>query len=263
MRRELPDSELRLRLDRIARVLRCFGRVDDVGIADLVRRPQLPSREELSRRLKASRGSIPAGVSPDYIADCLITSLQGVSPDTQAWREAYRDLQCRLDSIRAGQRAARQYHDHVFQLLCAIFDGSLTNPQKEEIIDGGRGRIDITFDNTAAEGFFWEIRKRHGVPCDVVPFECKNCSTDLGNTEYNQLSSRLNEDRGMVGFLVCRHNTDSRGVESHCRDRFQHGKGVILVLDDSDVKALLEFRRCGKVGDVTQRLAVKFRALKM
>jgi hypothetical protein len=244
-------------------VLRRFRLVDKFGLSDLLHGTRLPSSGDIARRLNTCSEALPAGVSAAYVSECVLASLKEPTPETVAWCTAHTLLRCELGKIRSGKRAAAQYHQHIFELLVAIFDGYLQNPHREKPINDGRGRIDITFDNDASEGFFSELRRRHDVPCDVVPFECKNYKSDLGNPEYDQLSGRLNDKRGMVGFLVCRRNFDLKDSLSHCKDRYTQKHEVILVLDDSDLRSLLGWRSRGELTALNEHLSSKYRALKM
>jgi len=96
-----------------------------------------------------------------------------------------------------------------------------------------------------------------------VFFECKNYSSDIGPSEFAQLTSRFSDNRGKVGFLVCRSVANKELAEKRCRDSFVGKREHILVLDDADLIAMLEFKMQGDAQKVSQYLHAKFRPVFM
>ena len=84
-----------------------------------------------------------------------------------------------------------------------IFRNQLCEPIIEQEINDGRGRIDIVYKNRNKDGIFKDLKDLRNIPCPEIMVECKNYANDLSINEYNQLSDRLNADRGMLGFLLC------------------------------------------------------------
>ncbi len=259
MPRNLLNDELRLRIEIIAQVLREFGLVDNFGLSDLFRRKELPSNDIVVKCLRKSKDSLPISIPAKFIANSILERLRQPDPDTVAWAKAHKDLKCNLNKIQAGRKDATRYHRHIFELLKAIFEGILENGTIEQEVDKGLGFIDIIFDNSASEGFFAQLRRDYKIPCNYISFECKNYTGDLGNTEYNQLSNRLNEKRGRVGFLVCRSITDQKKSREQCKSRFSNKGEYILILEDDDIITLLDNRRKGDLQNLNRILLDKFR----
>lgn len=262
MPRNVPDHEYRLRLQRLAHVLRRFRIVDRDNLSALFRRRRLPTVAALAKHLRTSQTLLPPTITPEFVAECILSEITSPDPDTAAWCDAHKGLRCGLGQIEPGKAHASRYHNHIFELLEAIFEGILHNPTREQGINGDLGRIDIVFDNRAKEGFFAALREQRHIPCDHILFECKNSGDDPGNPEYDQLSGRLNPQRGQVGFIVCREVNDRKRAQQHCRSRLTKGE-YISVLDDRDIRALLQCRRSGDLDKLDAILFAKLRDLHM
>lgn len=109
---------------------------------------------------------------------------------------------------------------------------------KESQIHDGRKRIDISYANTARDGFF-KYLIRHRIKSRYVFVECKNYGTDVTNPELDQLSSRFSTLRGEFGILACRSFKDKDLFLRRCRDTASDGRGYIIALDDEDLKRLV------------------------
>jgi len=144
----------------------------------------------------------------------------------------------KVGAIRPGPEGATLYHRAVFDLLSAIFYPALVNFKKEDKIHGGRKRIDITCDNEASTGFFHWVNR--GYHAQTIPIECKNYDHDVANPELDQLSGRFSDQRGTLGFLVCRSFNDKALFLERCRDTSRDRRGYVIALDDDDLKSLAE-----------------------
>lgn len=147
-----------------------------------------------------------------------------------------------LKSIRPGNEDANKYHNFIVGALTELFYPTLTGVTKEQRVDEGRKRIDIFFSNSAKEGVFSWLVNVHKYLAPFISVECKNYSSDLTNTEFEQLNGRLNRKRGYVGILTCRKIEDRALMLKRCRDVVNNDeKRIILVLDDEDIIAMLGF----------------------
>jgi hypothetical protein len=149
-------------------------------------------------------------------------------------------LASELLKIRPGNAAATAYHHLVLGVLELLFYPSLTCPRKETEIHEGRKRIDITFDNSARFGFFWDLHQIRKLPCQYIVAECKNYGREIGNPEIDQLSSRFGPNRGQVGFLLCRSLENRERLIRRCQDTYRDSRGLVLPLTDDDLKMLLD-----------------------
>lgn len=165
-----------------------------------------------------------------------------------------------LERIRPGKAGAASYHTLAFQILEALFRPSLRDGKKEAATDGGRARIDIVFENRAEDGFLYDLRFQHGIKCPFVFFECKNYADDIRNPEFAQLYSRLDDDRGRVGFLVCRRVRHPQSVSKRCQDYLAKGV-LLLVLTDADLAEMLRAKADGNMDSVWSVLRRQARSI--
>jgi hypothetical protein len=147
-----------------------------------------------------------------------------------------------LRDIQPGNDDADKFHKLSYDNLIQIVGDRLSNPSGEVKINGGRKRIDIVFDNTGQKGFFHSLYTLHQVKCPKIFFECKNYGREIGNPEIDQLIGRFSKHRGDFGILLCRSIVDRKLSIERCKDVMHSGKGLIIVLDDNDIAALLNYR---------------------
>ncbi|MFI6981554.1 hypothetical protein ACIBSV_23570 [Embleya sp. NPDC050154] len=151
----------------------------------------------------------------------------------------YQNLLKAVVSTPRGRDAAHLYHHRVEALLSALLYPSLCMPEMEEEIHDGRKRIDISYTNNAASGFF-DWLTRHKIVARYVYVECKNYGGELKNPELDQISSRFSPLRGNVGLLVCRSFQDKDRFLRRCRDTALDHRGYVLTLDDDDLRRLVD-----------------------
>lgn len=138
---------------------------------------------------------------------------------------------------------AHKYHLLASRIFFEIFRNQVCAPLIEQEINEGRGRIDITYKNRNRDGIFKDLKELRDIICPDIIVECKNYENNLTNDEYSQLSDRLNPERGMLGFLLCRDKKDEEIVLKHCKDRHKGGtRKFIIVLDDKDLQALAGYK---------------------
>jgi hypothetical protein len=162
----------------------------------------------------------------------------------------YLKLATQLEAIPTGAKEASTFHNFIFGVLQTIFYPSLRLPKKEQEVDDGRKRIDISFSNGAREGFFAALRSNYEVLSPFVFFECKNYSVDPANPELDQLCGRFTDKRGKFGIMVCRKIRDKELMLKRCRDVVHGNRGWVLVIDDADIKFLLRLKSEGKNGEI-------------
>jgi hypothetical protein len=145
-----------------------------------------------------------------------------------------------LTKITSGNHTAGKFHNHVLGILELLFYPDLINPVKEQEINQGRKRIDITFDNGSTSGIFFNLSNHFQLPCGYIYVECKNYSTDVANPELDQLSGRFSVNHGKVGILICRSFDDRALFINRCRDTYSAGRGLVIPLTDQDLVNLLD-----------------------
>jgi hypothetical protein len=170
------------------------------------------------------------------------------------------DLVQGLKLISPGREHAGRYHEFIKGALTFVLAPSLTRPKKEQEIDEGRKRIDISFHNSATDGFFSKLVNQHKYIVPYVPIECKNYSDDIANPEFDQMLGRLNRRRGMFGIIICRTIVDRGAVVKRCQDAVKNDpEKAIIVLDDSDIEKLLELELAGNKKGISEHLEDKLR----
>ncbi|WP_146242951.1 hypothetical protein [Curtobacterium sp. MCBD17_019] len=146
-----------------------------------------------------------------------------------------------LGSILPGRGGATSYHRAAAAILTAVFDAAVGNMRLEAPLHGGRKRLDIRYDNIAPRGFFHWLAMHYDAATIVV--ECKNYAADPANPELDQLIGRFSNNRGRIGFLVCRSISDRALFEQRCRDTAVDGNGFIIALDDADLRDLAHWAK--------------------
>lgn len=172
------------------------------------------------------------------------------------------DYQALLDEVLAiapGNGGANPYHRAIEKLLSALFETSLGNAHIETELHEGLKRIDITYDNIAERGFFRWLSLHYSSATFVV--ECKNYGRDVGNPEVDQIAMRFADRRGNVGILTIRESADRARLIRRCKAVARDGHGYVLVLDDNDLKTLVEEAKA-EVGSGRGERSNHFRLLK-
>ncbi|MFJ4808187.1 hypothetical protein [Streptomyces longwoodensis] len=139
-----------------------------------------------------------------------------------------------------GKAHADTYHRNVEALLSALFYPHLTSPRREFKIHGGMKRIDIAYVNESRHGFFYWLSQHY--PAPFVFVECKNYGKELKNPEFDQLVGRFSPSRGKFGIITHRGFGDKDKVLRSCRNSAHDDHGWMVVLDDNDLRALVEER---------------------
>ncbi|GAA1615279.1 hypothetical protein [Leucobacter chromiireducens] len=145
--------------------------------------------------------------------------------------------------IPPGTKHADDYHRAIQNLLTALLYPALDMPIREFQIHEGRKRVDLVYTNVAETGFFHWITTKGNVEAPNVFVECKNYSNNLANPEFDQLSGRFSPRKGRLGLLCYRGFGDNRSrVIARCKDTALDNRGIIIALDDDDLKLLVQAR---------------------
>jgi hypothetical protein len=165
---------------------------------------------------------------------------QWIGTPRPKWDELLKDV----TGLNAGKANATKYHRAVEALLTPLFSPDLIDPKIEKEVTSGTQRIDIRYVNYASGGFFrWFVD--HFEKAAFVPFECKNLRDDPANEEVQQIASRLNAQRGRLGFLVCRSINDRSRYLTRSRKELADNSRYILSLEDETLKALVNAKKAG------------------
>ncbi|KJC37138.1 hypothetical protein UP09_28235 [Bradyrhizobium sp. LTSP885] len=148
-----------------------------------------------------------------------------------------------LPLIDAGNASATRFHHLMIGALEFIFYPHLIYPVREDEINEGRKRIDISYTNNAHQGFFFRRRSEQRANALKIMVECKNYQKEMANPELDQLAGRFSDVRGRLGFLVGRSFDNRERFVARCRDTAQANNGFIIALVDQDIIRFLEFIR--------------------
>lgn len=145
----------------------------------------------------------------------------------------------KLNTIESGNEQASEYHITMMCILEFLFYPNISNPKKEVEINEGRKRIDIVFNNSSSNGFFYDLFEKYNIPANFILAECKNYSTDVKNPELDQLMGRFNKHRGKFGFSLSRICNDKKTLYRRCNDILRDSDNLIIPLFDEDIISLL------------------------
>ncbi len=146
----------------------------------------------------------------------------------------------KLKQIEPGNKYASEYHITMLCILEFIFYPDISNPKKEVEINEGRKRIDIVYNNTSNNGFFFDLFEKYDIPSNFVMVECKNYTDDIGNPELDQLLGRFNKQRGKFGISTSRKADDYSALIKRCNDIYRDTGCLIIPLLDSDIIDMLD-----------------------
>jgi hypothetical protein len=144
-----------------------------------------------------------------------------------------------LSDLLPGDDDALKYHKLMIGILELIFYSHLTNPIKENEINQGRKRIDISMDNSANSGFFYHLHYIHQIVSRYVFIECKNYTNDPNNPEIDQLSGRFSANSSKFGILTCRSINNPQLLKQRCIDLWKQKNELVIVITDNDIKKWL------------------------
>lgn len=151
-----------------------------------------------------------------------------------------------FNKVLPGAENAQNYHKLCISALDFIFNTEIASPTKEQVIGEGIGRIDILYLNISKDGFFFNLQEMHNFKCPYIPIECKNINKDPASDEFAQLYSRLGDNIGKVGILLCRNIKDKQNVLKRSKHFYDKKRSCIIVLEDADLKNLIEHKKLGK-----------------
>ena len=152
-----------------------------------------------------------------------------------------------LQQIKPGNADAKAYERLILRILTRLFTPPLSAPEVQVTSYDGREIIDITFYNSADDGFWSDVKSMWRG--QIVAFELKNMN-DLGNEEFFQLNARLDDIRGTFGVLISR-GKDNLDIQRAYR-RLSNERKVMLVLTDEEIINMLKIDADG--GDATEEM---------
>lgn len=169
----------------------------------------------------------------------------------------------KLKSIAPGNDQASEYHITILCILEFIFFPNISSPKKEVEINEGRKRIDIVYNNTSSQGFFYDLFEKYDIPANFIMVECKNYKIDIKNSELDQLLGRFNKRRGKFGISTSRTAKDYSTLVKRCSDIYKDSDNLIIPLLDADIISILTDIKNGKNGTGEKLLLNKYSDIAM
>ncbi|MBX9997728.1 hypothetical protein [Priestia aryabhattai] len=167
----------------------------------------------------------------------------------------------RLIKVPTGAKSAGEYHRHIMGIMEFVFYPNLTRPIIEQEIHQGRKRIDISFDNSANTGFFYQLHATKDIPSPFIFIEVKNYSSEVSNPELDQLSGRFSPNRGKFGILVCRQIDNMDKFLERCADTYHDQRGLVIPLVDEDFVNILNEIKNGSINPQEKLLSERLRKI--
>jgi len=174
-------------------------------------------------------------------------------------RKIIHDLILELKSIDPWKKDAYKYEHVVLGILQIIFYPELYKPTVQYKINGEQKIIDITYQNTARNWFFFNLIQSK-IACKEIYFECKNYKNDLKNPEVDQLNGRFNSRVSEIGFLVYR-KIDNIDDFNKRIDFFINQWHFIIGLSDNDLITLLNHKLLWRAKEINDFLEAKINRL--
>jgi hypothetical protein len=150
-----------------------------------------------------------------------------------------------LNGLPKGDVGATKFEDIVGDVLRLCFHRSLTNVEPHCRTVDGRVIRDWVAANRA-DGGFWEVMRQRYAATEVV-WECKNYEA-LEADDFHQIAYYLSNTFGRFGVIAFR-GAIQPAYYGHVRRIATDKDGMIILLNDGDLKVFIRQARNGKVKD--------------
>lgn len=167
----------------------------------------------------------------------------------------------KLATTLPGPEQASAYHRLTVGILELLLYPNISAPSVEHEVNSGRKRIDILFENSAENGFFYNLHMIHKYPCQYIFVECKNYNKDIKNPELDQLSGRFSPNKGKFGMLLCREVSNENLFMERCADTLKDDRGLIIPITDDDLKTALNKYKLGDLKHLEEILTNKMKKI--
>lgn len=152
-----------------------------------------------------------------------------------------------LDNLEHGASSAREYEEFVGEVVRLCFFRSLTNVQDKPRDVSNCVVRDWIASNVAETGFWKNVHQDYGA--NQVVFECKNYA-ELGADDFHQASYYMGSAMGYFCIVCFRGDPKHSHYYEHIKrihDKTTQGKGLVVLVGDSDLKVFLRQERNGKL----------------
>lgn len=167
----------------------------------------------------------------------------------------------KLSNTSSGPEKASEYHRLTVGILELLLYPNISAPSVEHEVNSGRKRIDILFENSAENGFFYNLHMIHKFACPYIFVECKNYKKDVKNPELDQLSGRFSPNKGKFGMLLCREISNDELFLNRCADTLKDDRGLIIPITDRDLIISLKKYKVGEQKHLEEILSKKMKVI--
>ncbi|MEO3748687.1 hypothetical protein [Plantactinospora sp. B5E13] len=176
----------------------------------------------------------------------------GVKPKSPSHAQA---LGWRLERIPPGRADWSAYQKLCGEILDHLFCPPLSAPIGERTNEAETNRRDFILPNYAISGFWAFLRVRYGA--DHVVVDAKNYTDGIKKPEVLQLANYLSlHGPGHFGLIVTRKGADNSALVTR-REQWTVYNKMILILDDDDVKQMLESKDASGEPDLLIRQKIE------
>lgn len=159
-----------------------------------------------------------------------------------------------LDVLAPGAANALTYQRLIADILTYLFCPPLELPRYELLDATSRNRRDIILENSAASGFWLQLRERYRA--DYIVVDAKNYTDAIKKRPVVDIAHYLKPyGCGMFGMIVTRQGTSRAGLHA-LREQWVAGGKMIVTLNDADLRAMLSVRAQGGSPDELLRIKI-------
>lgn len=158
--------------------------------------------------------------------------------------DVYGNLIKKLDNCEAGSNDWGKYQQLVREILEVLFCPTLFSPiiQSNDFLKNNRR--DFILPNYADTNCIWRYF-REMYDAVFIVFDAKNSAKSISKQDVLQMSQYLKRDgTGGFGIIISRKGID-RSSQISLREMWVHEHKMIVVLDDNDVKTMINNRKDG------------------
>ena len=158
--------------------------------------------------------------------------------------DVYGSLIKKLDNCEAGSNDWGKYQQLVREILEVLFCPTLFSPIIQSSDFFKNNRRDFILPNYADTNCIWRYF-REMYDAAFIVFDAKNSAKSISKQDVLQMSQYLKRDgTGGFGIIISRKGID-RSSQISLREMWVHEHKMIVVLDDNDVKTMINNRKDG------------------
>lgn len=198
----------------------------------------------------------PESTKPKSVVESVKNKECIPDPEELRMESLYTEL---LGELDPGHADALKYQRLIYLILGRLFRPKLRGFRIEQV--SSIERIDIVARNHSKDGFWGWLSSKKNIHCPYIIFECKNSKKDPKNPEFQQIATRLHDDRGKFGMLVYRKTKDMESLIERCKSFKSSEKKYIMPIEDKDIVYLLDLKMKGLEREIEEMLSNKFDAI--